>query len=152
GIGGNGLSSLDIGTQNIGIGDSAGQQLTWSSHGNIFIRLGDGYNNVTSSNNIEIGNIGTAANSKTGRLESSHTNTFISGIRGKTTGQANAVPVVIASNGQLGTISSPRRFKENIVDMGAASDALMRLRPVTYQYKEAYQDGSKPIQYGLIAE
>jgi hypothetical protein len=36
--------------------------------------------------------------------------------------------------------------------MGAASDALMRLRPVTYRYKEAYQDGSKPIQYGLIAE
>jgi len=28
----------------------------------------------------------------------------------------------------------------------------MRLRPVTFRYKQAYADGSKPIQYGLIAE
>jgi hypothetical protein len=28
----------------------------------------------------------------------------------------------------------------------------MRLRPVTYRYKQAYQDGSKPIDHGLIAE
>lgn len=28
----------------------------------------------------------------------------------------------------------------------------MELRPVTFQYKESEEDGSKPIQYGLIAE
>jgi hypothetical protein len=28
----------------------------------------------------------------------------------------------------------------------------MRLRPVTYRYKQPYADGSKPIDYGLIAE
>jgi len=28
----------------------------------------------------------------------------------------------------------------------------MRLRPVTYRYKQPFEDGSKPIQYGLIAE
>jgi hypothetical protein len=28
----------------------------------------------------------------------------------------------------------------------------MRLRPVTYRYKQVFQDGSKPIDYGLIAE
>jgi septal ring factor EnvC (AmiA/AmiB activator) len=28
----------------------------------------------------------------------------------------------------------------------------MRLRPVTYRYKQPFGDGSKPIQYGLIAE
>ena len=28
----------------------------------------------------------------------------------------------------------------------------MRLRPVTFRYKEPSRDGSKPIQYGLIAE
>lgn len=28
----------------------------------------------------------------------------------------------------------------------------MRLRPVTFRYKRAYEDGSKPIQYGLVAE
>ena len=28
----------------------------------------------------------------------------------------------------------------------------MRLRPVTFRYKQLYEDGSKPIEYGLIAE
>jgi hypothetical protein len=28
----------------------------------------------------------------------------------------------------------------------------MRLRPVTFRYKQPFADGSKPIQYGLIAE
>jgi hypothetical protein len=59
---------------------------------------------------------------------------------------------MIDSFGQLGTTSSSRRFKEDIADMGAASYDLMRLRPVTYRYKQPFADGSKPIQYGLIAE
>jgi hypothetical protein len=29
---------------------------------------------------------------------------------------------------------------------------LQQLRPVTFRYKTPYDDGSKPIQYGLIAE
>jgi hypothetical protein len=36
--------------------------------------------------------------------------------------------------------------------MGDASDKVLTLRPVTFQYKEAEEDGSNPIQYGLIAE
>jgi hypothetical protein len=28
----------------------------------------------------------------------------------------------------------------------------MRLRPVTFRYKQPFDDGTKPIQYGLIAE
>jgi trimeric autotransporter adhesin len=36
--------------------------------------------------------------------------------------------------------------------MGEASSAIFRLRPVTYRYKQPYADGSKPIDYGLIAE
>ena len=60
--------------------------------------------------------------------------------------------MVIDSNGQLGTVSSSRRHKEDIQDMHDASNGLMRLRPVTFPYKKAYDDGSKPIQYGLIAE
>ena len=59
---------------------------------------------------------------------------------------------MIDSAGQLGTVSSSARFKEDIHDMGDASDKLMDLRPVTYRYKQAYKDGSKPIDYGLIAE
>jgi len=36
--------------------------------------------------------------------------------------------------------------------MGAASGRLMDLNPVTFRYKDAYQNGDKPLQYGLIAE
>jgi hypothetical protein len=28
----------------------------------------------------------------------------------------------------------------------------MKLRPVTFRYKKAFEDGSKPLQFGLIAE
>jgi hypothetical protein len=36
--------------------------------------------------------------------------------------------------------------------MGEASADLMKLRPVTFYYKPAYDDGSHLRQYGLIAE
>ena len=59
---------------------------------------------------------------------------------------------MIDSNGQFGTVNSSIRFKEDVHDMAAASDGLLRLRPVTYRYKQPYADGSKPVDYGLIAE
>src|SRR4030095_12854937 len=62
------------------------------------------------------------------------------------------VNVLIDGNGQLGTINSSRRFKEDIRDMGGASTGLLKLRPVTFRYKEPYADGSRPLDYGLIAE
>ena len=61
---------------------------------------------------------------------------FLGGVSGVTTGNTDAVPVFIDSTGQLGTVSSSRRFKEDIQDMGEASGDLMRLRPVTYRYKK----------------
>ena len=73
-------------------------------------------------------------------------------MRGVTTGSNNAVPVLIDSNGQLGTVSSSERFKEDIRNMGNISDGLMQLRPVVFRYKQPFADGSKPIQFGLIAE
>jgi hypothetical protein len=49
-------------------------------------------------------------------------------------------------------MSSSRRYKDDIKDMGDSSSKLMRLRPVTFRYKKAFDDGSKPVQYGLVAE
>jgi len=77
--------------------------------------------------------------------------TFIAGISGVTTGGTGAA-VLVDANGQLGTISSSRRFKDDIQDMGDASSDLMKLRPVTFRYKQAQEDGSHPLQYGLVAE
>lgn len=119
-----------------------------------------GLNSANGSGNIEIGSVGSTSDSETIRIGGSaalgdsavQTSFFAAGIRGVTTGQNNAIPVVIDSNGQLGTISSSARFKEDIHDMGLASANLMKLRPVTFRYKKAFDDGSKPIQYGLIAE
>jgi hypothetical protein len=81
-----------------------------------------------------------------------HTRSFIAGIRGITTGNANAIPVLIDSAGQLGTVSSSRRFKEEIRDMGALTERLLELRPVVFRYKPEVQSGERPLEYGLIAE
>lgn len=62
------------------------------------------------------------------------------------------MPVFINSNGQLGTQTSSRRYKEEIRDMGTATEALMKLRPVTFYYKHEYDNGPRTLQYGLIAE
>ena len=48
--------------------------------------------------------------------------------------------------------SSSRRFKEDIQDMGGASNGLLRLRPVTFRFRQPFADGSKTLEYGLIAE
>ena len=106
------------------------------------------------SSNIFIGHSGSDGDSNRIRIGTpeTHTSTFIAGIRGVTTGVADAIPVMVDSAGQLGTVSSSRRFKFDIADMGGASNGLMRLRPVTFRYKQATADGAHPIQYGLIAE
>ena len=52
---------------------------------------------------------------------------------------------------QLGTITSSRRFKHEIADMGAESDLLMKLRPVAFYYKPEL-DETRTRQYGLVAE
>src|SRR4029079_8762514 len=41
--------------------------------------------------------------------------------------------------------------KDDVQDMGNATDSLMKLRPVTFRYKRDY-DESGLQQYGLIAE
>jgi hypothetical protein len=112
---------------------------------------------VGGSHNIHIGHPGTATDSGTIRIGTPcpspvygcQSATFVAGIYGVNT---SGIPVYINSNGQLGTVSSSRRYKEDIQDMGEASSGLLRLRPVTFRYKKPFADGSKPIQYGLIAE
>ncbi len=120
--------------------------------GNVALGAGAGANTV-GSNNIVIGNAGVAESNRI-RIGTpgSHTATFIAGIRSITTGQANAVPVLIDSNGQLGTINSSRRFKEDIRELGETSQRLFELRPVAFRYRRAVQAGERPVEYGLIAE
>jgi len=72
----------------------------------------------------------------------------IANIRGVTTDDADAIPVLIDSSGQLGTVSSSIVYKENIETMQGA-ERLYSLRPVSFNYKT---DKTKKKTYGLIAE
>lgn len=132
------LGSSVNGANNIGIGNLGGFDLLLD-------------------NNMAIGNLGTATDSGVIRLGAAgvHTTSFMAGIRGVTTGLADGIPVLIDSDGQLGTVSSSRRFKKDIRDMGVASQALLQLRPVLFQYKQeqSLPTGQPvPPEYGLIAE
>jgi hypothetical protein len=121
-----------------------------SGDSNIALGNSAGLLRTTGNFNIDIGNPGLAGESNTIRIgNNQHTRTFITGIRGVTTGNANAIPVLIDSLGQIGTLSSSRRFKKEIKPIEKASEAILALEPVTFQYKN---DKTNTPQYGLIAE
>ena len=62
----------------------------------------------------------------------------------------DALQVLIDSTGKLGTTSgSSRRFKSGIKPMNDLSEAILALRPVTFDYKN---DNTKTPQFGLVAE
>jgi uncharacterized coiled-coil protein SlyX len=95
---------------------------------------------------IEIGTPGGAVVYYTTRIGDGQTRTFIAGISG--------IPVVgdtvvVNGNGRLGTATSSARFKKKIKPMGKASEAILALKPVSFQYKS---DTKATRQFGLIAE
>ena len=153
--GSNALNDNTTGYNNTGTGRHALNDNTIGSN-NTALGAFAGLYYTTGDYNIVIGadNWGVADESYTTRLGDNayQTRAFIGGIRGAATGVADAVNVVIDSSGQLGTVSSSRRYKEDIQDMGEVSGRLLDLRPVTFRYKEAYENGEKPLDYGLIAE
>jgi hypothetical protein len=118
---------------------------------NTALGLNAGGNLTTGSHNIDIGNAGVAGESNTIRIGQGGTQTriFMAAIRGVTTGNADAINVLIDSNGQLGTMSSSRRFKKEIKPMDSTSEVIHALKPVTFHYKS---DNKGRPQFGLIAE
>ena len=150
-MGGDALVSNSTGGGNTAIGEAA---LSSNITGNSNIALGAfaGHDLTTGDQNIVIGNpsILVAGESNTMRIGgNSQTRAFISGIRGVATENADAIAVLIDSHGQLGTVSSSRRFKKEIKAMDSASEAILALRPVTFHYKS---DATNTAQFGLIAE
>ena len=152
GVGAYVLIANTSGASNTAVGIGALFNNTTGSN-NIALGANAGANTTTGSNNTYIGNVGVAGEANTIRIGTGlETRAFISGVRAATTGVNDAIPVLIDSAGQLGTVSSTRRAKEDIRDMGGASAGLFRLRPVLFRYRQPMADGSKPLQYGLIAE
>jgi Chaperone of endosialidase len=146
-VGAAALLSNTTGRDNTAVGTQALFNNT-TGIGNIALGASAGFFLNTGSNNIVIGNAGSGAESDTIRIGSTHTRAFIAGIRGATTANA-AVPVLIDTAGQLGTMSSSARFKNDIKPMDKVSDALLGLKPVTFHYKS---DARETPQFGLIAE
>jgi Chaperone of endosialidase len=80
------------------------------------------------------------------RLGQDQTRTFIAGVASvPVSGRA----VLISSTGQLGIRASSARYKRDIEPLGAHSQGLVQLRPVTFHYR---QDPQGERQYGLMAE
>ena len=113
------------GAFNTALGFEAGANVTTASH---VIAIGTAGANV--SNSCYIGNIFGTFNT------------------------AQSAVVYIDPDGRLGTGPSARRFKKDIADMGAASEVLLSMRPVTFHFKtqDTEKAGREISQFGLIAE
>jgi hypothetical protein len=122
-VGGGALGASTTGNSNTALGVNAGSNVTTASNV-ICIGSGVGGANVTTS-------------------------CFIGNIRGIATVNNDAVPVLIDSAGQLGVVSSSRRFKKEIQPMDKASEPILALKPVTFHYK---RDKTNRPEFGLIAE
>src|SRR4029077_19095964 len=149
-VGGSALLSNSIGDSNTGIGDGALVDNTGGSN-NIALGSGAGGGIITGNNNIDIGSSAGGDEGNTIRIGSqgNHTATFIAAISGVTV--SGGAAVFVNSNGQLGTTTSSRRFKQEIKSMDKASEAILALRPVTFRYKQEIDSKGIP-QFGLVAE
>jgi hypothetical protein len=149
----NALGFNTAGGGNTAIGNGALYSNTTGMN-NIAIGVAAAFNSVTGNNNIVIGYGGGSDPQPIGNnsiyIGEGQTTTLIAGISGASV--AGGTAVYVNSSGQLGTVLSSRRFKEQITDMGDSSSKLLQLRPVNFFYKPQYDDGSHLLQYGLIAE
>jgi hypothetical protein len=132
------LYSVSTGSANVGIGYTSGYNLTIGNY------------------NIDIGNQGSSSDNGVTRISGScgygDNGFFAAGIYGFAVSSGDGTEVLVGSGCQLGTVNSSICFKKDVNNMGTASDRLFQLHPVTYRYKQAYANGSNPIEYGLIAE
>jgi len=145
------LFSNTTGSNNTAVGRVALYSNTTGSE-NTALGIFAGHDLTTGDNNIDIGNnvVGVAGESNTIRIGNTDiTDAFIRGISGTTV--ASGAPVLVAANGHLGTITSSKRFKEEIKPMDKASEALFSLKPVSFRYKKEL-DPAGTQQFGLVAE
>ena len=132
-----GWAALDQsnGSYNTAIGIGAGESLESGDY-NVYV-ASDLPSGTSESDTIRIGD------------PSYQTRAFLAGVYGVTVTGGTAV--YVKSDGQLGTVSSSRRYKREIEDVGDRSEVLRQLRPVRFRYTED-RDPAGEQQYGLIAE
>ena len=138
------LQNNTTGDNNTAVGDGALNRNT-TGRNNTAIGFRAGLNSTTGENNIYIGEnmLGVPG-------ESNHTyvrNVNITSVSG---GGADTVTVDLGT-GLIGHLSSSLRYKQNIKPMDNTSEALYRLRPVTFRYKKEIDRTQSPA-FGLVAE
>src|SRR4029453_11973400 len=148
-VGNGALFVNNAGGSNTAIGGAAlnslatGDPLTSSSNTALGFRAG--FNLALGTGNVYIGRgmEGIA-------LETDHT--YIRNLNTDTvTGPGKDFLKVDLAKGRVGHNSSSRRYKEDIKPMDKASEALYRLKPVTYRYKKEINPGES-LEYGLVPE
>jgi uncharacterized coiled-coil protein SlyX len=120
-VGVSALPNNDTGSNNIALGAFAGQSVTSASH-----TISIGVQGSNTDNSCFIGQIFNASS-------------------------PGGSAVFIDANNRLGTVTSSKRFKEEIKPMDKASDALFALKPVCFRYKKEI-DLAGISQLGLVAE
>jgi trimeric autotransporter adhesin len=135
------LQSNTTGNGNTAVGGNALVSNT-SGNGNVALGSSAGGNQTTGSNNVYIG-------ADIGGIAGESDACYIRSIFGQTS--VNGVAVLINSNNKLGTITSSKRFKENIEPMDRASEVLFSLKPISFRYKKEI-DPAGTSQFGLVAE
>lgn len=78
--------------------------------------------------------------------QGTQTKTYVAGI---SDAQITGAAVYVTSSGRLGVLASSERYKTAITPMGANTEKLPLLRPVSFHLKS---DPAGAVQYGLIAE
>jgi len=123
----------NTGAFNAAVGDLALYNNTGAS--NIAIGSNAGRNLTTGNDNIDIGNVGVAGESKKIRIGEvgTHSAAFIAGIF---TSTVTGSTVAVNGNGRLGVATSSARFKDEIKPMDKSSEAIFALKPVSFRYKK----------------
>ena len=139
----NGYSALQFngtGINNTAIGNNA-LQIANGGNLNTALGAGAGQNQTSGSGNVYIGAIvsGVAGENDT---------TYIRNVYSSV---ASARAVYVDADNKIGTLSSSRRYKQDIRPMDKASEGIYALKPVTFHYKKEI-DRSQALSFGLIAE
>lgn len=153
-IGASALSQT-TGIGNTAVGFQAGTSITSGTNNSIF-GYNAGLSSATLSNCVVMGASSKANSANQIRIgfgtaqASVQTNTYIDGIVGQTTSIPDSIAVLISSSGQLGTVSSSKRYKHDIQDVEmSVINNMFSLNPKTFAYND---DESNTRTYGLIAE
>lgn len=152
GIGNGALNACTAGIRSVAVGVNALH--SWLGTGSVGYNTCIGFSSGSAYTGTETGNIiinnssttlGTVGENSVIRIgQPGSTSCFIAGITGVTS--AGAVAAVINGSGQLGTVISSKKYKQDIMDI--ETNPIMQLQAI--QYKEIVNP--KEIQYGFLAE